>query len=58
MRSEKETAFNNFALCYFTKARRGLPASLDVETVMDFYLSCCSIQVSRSAAHLVRNQGP
>ena len=45
MRSEKETAFNNFALCYFAKARRGLPAGLDVETVMDFYLSCCSIQV-------------
>ena len=54
MRSEKETASNNFALCYFAKARRGLPAGFDVETVMDFYLSCCSIQVSISTAPPVR----
>ncbi len=58
MRCEKDTAFNNFALCYFAKARRGLPASLDVETVMDFYLSCCSIQVSPSAAPPVWIQEP
>ena len=45
MQSEKGTGFNNYSLCYFAKARRGLPEDADVNDVMDFYLSCCSIQV-------------
>ena len=50
MQSEKGTGFNNYSLCYFAKARRGLPEDFDVDTVMDFYLSCCSIQVSPPTA--------
>ena len=46
MQSEKSTGFNNFSLCYFAKARRGLPEDATVDAVMDFYLSCCSIQAS------------
>ena len=50
MQSEKGTGFNNFSLAYFAKARRGLPEDFNVETVMDFYLSCCSIQVCHLSA--------
>jgi glutaminase len=53
MQSEKGTGFNNFSLAYFAKARRGLPEDFDVETVMDFYLSCCSIQASCPSASLI-----
>ena len=48
MQSEKGTGFNNYSLCYFAKARRGLPEDADVNDIMDFYLSCCSIQARHS----------
>ncbi len=47
MQSEKGTGFNNYSLCYFAKARRGLPEDADVNDIMDFYLSNCSIQASQ-----------
>ena len=51
MESEKAEAFNNFALAYFDRARRGLPEGMTVEGTMDFYLSACSIEVGSAQPH-------
>jgi len=43
--SEKETAYNNFAIAYNLKARRGLPRKVDLLKMLDVYLGCCSIEM-------------
>lgn len=47
--SEKETAFNNYAIAYNLKGRRGLPRNVDLHTMLDVYLGCCSIEMTTDA---------
>jgi uncharacterized tellurite resistance protein B-like protein len=44
-KSEKETAYNNFAIAYNLKGRRGLPRDVDLHKMLDVYLGCCSLEV-------------
>ena len=46
MRSEKDTADNNFAIAYLLRGRLGLPREVDLQKMMDVYLSCCSIEMT------------
>jgi len=46
MRSEKETADNNYAIAHLLRGRRGLPRGVDLHKMMDVYLSCCSIEMT------------
>lgn len=46
MRSEKDTAHNNFAIAYLLQGRKGLPRNVDMPKMMDLYLSCCSIEMT------------
>lgn len=46
MRSERETADNNFAIAYLLRGRLGLPRGVDLHKMMDVYLSCCSIEMT------------
>ena len=46
MRSEKDTADNNFAIAYLLRGRRGLPRDVDLHKMIDVYLSCCSIEMT------------
>ena len=48
MRSERATAHNNFAIAYMLQGRRGLPRDVDLHTMLDLYLSCCSIEMTAS----------
>lgn len=47
--SEKETAYNNFAIAYNLKGRCGLPRNVDLHKMIDVYLGCCSIEISTEA---------
>jgi glutaminase len=47
--SEKETAFNNYAIAYNLKARTGLPRDVDLHKMLDVYLGCCSIEITTEA---------
>jgi hypothetical protein len=47
--SEKETAYNNIAIAYNLKGRRGLPRDVDVQMMLDVYLGCCSIEMCTEA---------
>ena len=47
--SEKETAYNNFAIAYNLKGRRGLPRDVDLHKMLDVYLGCCSIEITTEA---------
>ena len=47
--SEKCTAFNNFAIAYNLKGRKGLPRNVDLLKMLDIYLGCCSIEMSTEA---------
>ena len=47
--SEKATAFNNFAIAYNLKGRKGLPRNVDLLKMLDIYLGCCSIEMSTEA---------
>lgn len=44
--SEKETAYNNFAIAYNLKGRRGLPRDVCLQKMLDVYLGCCSIEMT------------
>jgi glutaminase len=44
--SEKETAYNNIAIAYNLKGRRGLPRDVSIHTMLDVYLGCCSIEMT------------
>lgn len=46
MLSEKATADNNYAIAYLLRGRRGLPRDVDLQKMMDVYLSCCSIEMT------------
>lgn len=46
MLSERETADNNYAIAYVLKGRKGLPRNVDLNKMMDLYLSCCSIEMT------------
>ncbi len=46
MLSERDTADNNFAIAYLLRGRRGLPRGVELEKMMDVYLSCCSIEMT------------
>ena len=47
--SEKSTAYNNFAIAYNLKGRRGLPRNVDLLKMLDIYLGCCSIEMNTEA---------
>lgn len=47
--SEKETAFNNYAIAYNLKGRSGLPRNVNLHTMLDVYLGCCSIEITTEA---------
>mmetsp|Transcript_10072 Transcript_10072/g.24258 ORF Transcript_10072/g.24258 Transcript_10072/m.24258 type:complete len:516 (+) Transcript_10072:235-1782(+) len=47
--SEKATAYNNFAIAYNLKGRRGLPRDVDLHKMLDIYLGCCSIEITAEA---------
>jgi glutaminase len=47
--SEKATAYNNFAIAYNLKGRRGLPRDVDLHKMLDVYLGCCSIEITTEA---------
>jgi glutaminase len=47
--SEKATAYNNFAIAYNLKGRRGLPRDVDLHTMLDVYLGCCSMEITTEA---------
>lgn len=47
--SEKATAYNNFAIAYNLKGRRGLPRGIDLHKMLDIYLGCCSIEITAEA---------
>ena len=47
--SEKNTAYNNFAIAYNLKGRRGLPRDVNLLKMLDVYLGCCSIEISCEA---------
>ncbi|MEB3322368.1 MAG: glutaminase A, partial [Synechococcaceae cyanobacterium] len=48
MRSERETAHNNFAIAYLLRGGRGLPRNVDLHRMLDLYFSCCSIEMTAS----------
>ena len=47
--SEKETAYNNFAIAYNLKGRKGLPRDVDLHKMLSVYLGCCSIEITSEA---------
>lgn len=47
--SEKECAFNNFAIAYNLRGRKGLPRDIDLHKMLDVYLGCCSIEITAEA---------
>ena len=47
--SEKETAYNNFAIAYNLKGRKGLPRDVDLHKMLDVYLGCCSLEITTDA---------
>jgi glutaminase len=47
--SEKSTAYNNYAIAYNLKGRKGLPRNVDLQKMLDVYLGCCSIEMSTEA---------
>jgi glutaminase len=51
--SEKATAYNNFAIAYNLKGRRGLPRDVDLHKMLDVYLGCCSIEITTEALSVV-----
>lgn len=48
MESELATAHNNFAIAYLLKGRKGLPRNVDLNKMIDLYLSSCSIEMTAS----------
>jgi glutaminase len=46
MTSERDTADNNYAIAYLLKGRKGLPRNVDLNKMIDVYLSCCSIEMT------------
>lgn len=47
--SEKSTAYNNYAIAYNLKGRKGLPRNVDLHKMLDVYLACCSIEMTTEA---------
>lgn len=48
MKSELATAHNNYAIAYLLRGRKGLPRDVDLQKMIDLYLSCCSIEMTAS----------
>ena len=46
MLSERDTADNNFAIAFLLRGRFGLPRGVDLQKMMEVYLSCCSIEMT------------
>jgi glutaminase len=46
MLSERATADTNYAIAYLLRGRLGLPRDVDLQRMMDVYLSCCSIEMT------------
>ena len=47
--SEKSCAFNNFAIAYNLRGRKGLPRDIDLHKMLDIYLGCCSLELTTEA---------
>lgn len=48
MESELSTAHNNFAIAYLLQGNKGLPRNVDLNKMIELYLSCCSIEMTSS----------
>lgn len=46
MNSERDTADTNFAIAYLLRGQTGLPRGVDLQKMMEVYLSCCSIEMT------------
>ncbi len=46
MESERDTADTNFAIAYLLRGQLGLPRGVQLQKMMDVYLSCCSIELT------------
>ncbi|MFQ6538159.1 MULTISPECIES: glutaminase A [Aphanothece] len=46
MLSERATAHTNYAIAYLLQGRTGLPRDVSLHTMLDLYLSCCSIEMT------------
>lgn len=44
--SERETANRNFALAYFMNEKKKFPPGTNLNTILDLYFSCCSIEMT------------
>lgn len=46
MLSERDTADTNFAIAHLLRGQTGLPRGVDLQKMMEVYLSCCSIEMT------------
>jgi glutaminase len=46
MESERDTADTNFAIAHLLRGQTGLPRGVDLQKMMEVYLSCCSIEMT------------
>jgi glutaminase len=46
MESERDTADTNFAIAHLLRGQMGLPRGVDLQKMMEVYLSCCSIEMT------------
>ena len=46
MKSERDTADTNFAIAHLLRGQTGLPRGVDLQKMMEVYLSCCSIEMT------------
>lgn len=46
MISERDTADTNFAIAHLLRGQTGLPRGVDLQKMMEVYLSCCSIEMT------------
>lgn len=51
--SERETADRNHALAYFMREKRAFPSEACLHDVLDFYIQCCSIEVTAQMMSVV-----
>lgn len=51
--SERETADRNHALAYFMREKRAFPPEACLHDVLDFYIQCCSIEVTAQMMSVV-----
>eukprot|EP00127_Corallochytrium_limacisporum_P001192 Clim_evm27s44 gene=Clim_evmTU27s44 len=48
-KSERSSAYNNFAIAYNLRGRCGLPRDVSLHSMLDVYLGCCSLEITAEA---------